>query len=117
MSTKAKELLKFAQELAPSISDWYSFHNALFGIHGKLGKLFKTQEEREAFFNTIEYRKIDKLAKDIEQRQNDSKEAKILVRLPESLKEQLTSEAELGGYKSVNDLCIKKLAQPVETLV
>ena len=116
----AQEMLDFARELAPSINDAYSFHNALFGIHGKFGKLFPTQEEREAFIKTDEYQEIKALQAEVESRKIET--VNFQVRVPKGLHEQLKQEVEAmksqrGGKMSLNDLCILKLSAPVESLV
>ncbi|MCR9232972.1 MAG: hypothetical protein NXI29_18340 [bacterium] len=72
MSTKARELLQYAQELEPSVSDWYAFHNALFGISGRLQELFTTEQERAEFFESPEYREIEQLGEGIQKREADA---------------------------------------------
>ena len=57
MCTKAKKLLEFACEIEPRMNDWYAFHNALFGMKGRLQELFKTEQERAEFFESQEYPK------------------------------------------------------------
>lgn len=72
MRTKAKEFLQYAQELEPSVSDWYTFHNALFGMTGRLQELFTTEQERAEFFESQEYREIEQLGEEIQKRQADT---------------------------------------------
>jgi hypothetical protein len=58
MKKKAQEALAIARELAKKSKSSVDFHNAFFGIGGKFGELFPTRAERDAFFETPEYREI-----------------------------------------------------------
>jgi len=59
--TKAQEALAIAKELAKEAKSSVDFHNAFFGIGGRLGELFPSRAERNAFFRSPEYEKIFEL--------------------------------------------------------
>lgn len=59
---KPAQLLKRALQLAASAPTWSDFSNALYDPHrGLLTQAFETQDERERFLRTKEYKKICKL--------------------------------------------------------
>lgn len=111
--TKAGEALAFAEAASKTATTWIEFSNALFGVGAKLGELFSTEAEREAFSQTEEYRRImailrEKLRSDNAEPSN-GKASALLLRLPRSMHEGLKAEAEAEGV-SVNQLCMAKLA-------
>lgn len=59
--TKTQQALAIARELAKHAKSSVDFHNAFFGIGGKLSELFPAQHERDAFFKSAEYEEIFKL--------------------------------------------------------
>jgi hypothetical protein len=59
--SKAKQALEFVREIAPKCETATDLHNAFWGIGGKLGQLFTTRQEREAFMQTPEYAEIEKI--------------------------------------------------------
>ena len=59
--SKAQQALAFVREIAPKCETATDLHNAFWGIGGKLGQLFTTREQREAFMKTPEYSEIYKI--------------------------------------------------------
>jgi hypothetical protein len=59
--TKAQQALHFVRTIAPKCDTATDLHNAFWGIGGKLGQLFQTREEREAFMRTPEYAEIARI--------------------------------------------------------
>jgi hypothetical protein len=109
--TKAQELLHFARQMAAKSKSWVEYHNAIFGIGGKLGELFPTQAERVAFGKTPESKEIERLLEE-QQGTDDALPVaggKLLLRLPKSMHAALLKEAEAEGV-SLNQLCVAKLA-------
>jgi hypothetical protein len=68
-TSTAQEALRIARELAQCAKSGTDFHNAFFGIGGKLGELFPTRAEREAFARTPEYQEIVRLRAALPQRE------------------------------------------------
>lgn len=66
--TKAHEAVRIAREIAKDAKSATDFHNAFFGIGGKLSELFPTRAEREAFAKTDEYQEIVQLRATLPQR-------------------------------------------------
>jgi hypothetical protein len=56
--TKAKQALDFVRSQARQCATARDLHNAFFGNGGMLGKLFPTLAERDAFWQTPEFREI-----------------------------------------------------------
>ena len=56
--TKAQQALEFVKEQAARGLSATDLHIVFFGNGGKFGKLFPERTEREAFFETDEYRQI-----------------------------------------------------------
>lgn len=113
-AARARDALEFAQRQAAQAKNWVEFHNALFGIGGRLTELFPTQAERVAFGKTDEHRQIMEL---LEQLQGNDKEepappdasGRFVLRLPRSMHAALMAEAQAEGI-SLNQLCVAKLA-------
>jgi hypothetical protein len=59
--SKAQQALEFVRQIAPKCETATDLHNAFWGIGGRLGQLFITREEREAFMRTPEYAQIEKI--------------------------------------------------------
>jgi len=115
-------LLEKARELAKKARTWADFSNALFDpFDGELVRALPTQEAREAFRTTREYKEIRALL----QRKMDetglvrgatpTKSGKFVVRLPRSLHAALEREAETEGT-SLNQLVVTKLAVQLDKL-
>ena len=61
VSTKARQVLAFAEQRARQATDWLELSNALFGLGGKATLAFSTEAERTAFCKTDEYKRILRL--------------------------------------------------------
>jgi hypothetical protein len=71
--TKAQEALAFFREQAAKCKDARELHNVMFGIGGKVGQLFTTRAEREAFWRTPEFAQIDRIRDDFDTRPKRAK--------------------------------------------
>lgn len=119
---KKSVILKSARELAKKAKTWADFSNALFDpFDGELVRALPTQEDREAFRKTKEYREIRAL---LQQKMGETglvrgatptKSGKFVVRLPRSLHAALEKEAEAEGT-SLNQLVVTKLAVQLDNL-
>ncbi len=110
---KEVELVRFAEKMRPKCADWMELHNAIFGIGGKAGELFRSQAERSAFSESSAYKRIQKLIRELPPPSGMSAQTKnakgaILVRLPKSVHAALLAEADEEGV-SLNQLCLAKL--------
>jgi len=122
-ATKPAQALAFAEELAGRVDNWIDFHNALFGIGGKLGELFPTETDRTQFSKTPEFARIKELLDQVRGVTGDGELAELLssasgylsVRLPRSLHAALLAEAQAEGV-SLNQLCVTKLAMQLRAL-
>ena len=110
---KYKQMIDKARELAPQCSDWMSFHNQLFGVGGLFSKLFPDLEDRVEFMSSPEHEEIKQLKQGLQNQQ----EVKFNLRIPKAVDDQLKAEMEALGIKSKNELCIRKLAAPVEAVL
>ena len=59
--TKAQQALEFFQKQAADCESERDLHNIFFGIGGKVGQLFPSRAEREAFWQTPEFAEIDRI--------------------------------------------------------
>jgi hypothetical protein len=116
MNEKAAELLKRAEELAQSAETWADLSNALFDpLEGLFSRAYPAREEREAFLQTAEYRKIRELLAGVRQRTGlvagatPKRGSRFVVRLPQSLHAALELEAAEEGV-SLDQLVVAKLA-------
>ena len=116
-------LLEKAKELAKKSKKWADFSNALFDpFDGELVRALPTQEDRESFRKTREYKQIRAL---LEQKMNETglvggatptKSGKFVVRLPRSLHAALEKEAEAEST-SLNQLVVTKLAVQLDNIM
>jgi hypothetical protein len=74
--TKAQQALDFVRAKAPECETATDLHNAFWGIGGKLGQLFPTREQREAFMKTPEYKQIDRIRESLPWYWDESKTKK-----------------------------------------
>ena len=59
MTTKENDILRSAQHVAASVSTWADLSNALFDpIDGLITKAYPNRNERAAFLDTEEYKRI-----------------------------------------------------------
>jgi hypothetical protein len=59
--SKPQQALDFVRAIAPKCETATDLHNAFWGNGGKLGQLFPTRQEREAFMSTPEYAEIARI--------------------------------------------------------
>jgi hypothetical protein len=115
----AQAALTFAVEASRTAKTWIDLHNQLFGIGGRCGQLFPSQPERIAFSKTPEFKQINELIEELQDRDGTSDQnfaatlasanGNVLVRLPKSIHASLLVEAESEGV-SLNQLILAKLA-------
>src|SRR5487761_1130873 len=116
---RAAQALRFAKDLADKGVDWITIGNALFGIAGKLTRLFPDVQERAALAGSRAYKELCELL-DQERDEDGDPPAELadrlspasgqtMVRMPRSLHAALLAEAEAEGV-SLNQLCVSKLA-------
>jgi len=119
---KTSYILKKAKELAKKTNTWADLSNALFDpFDGEIIHNFPTQQERESFRKTEEYKRIRELLRN---KMNETglvhgasvtKSGRFVVRLPRSLHAALETEAETEGT-SLNQLVVTKLAVQLDNL-
>ncbi len=119
---KGADLLKRAKELAKKAETWADFSNALFApFDGELIRALPTQDSREAFHKTKEYKEIRALLREkmdetgLVKGATPRKSGKFVVRLPRSLHAALEREADTEGT-SLNQLVVTKLAVQLDSL-
>jgi hypothetical protein len=59
--SKAQQALEFYKQQASTCDSERDLHNLMFGIGGKVGELFPTRADREAFFASPEFAEIDRI--------------------------------------------------------
>jgi predicted HicB family RNase H-like nuclease len=118
-----KDLLQPAERLSSDAETWADLSNALFDPNdGLLARAFHTREERAAFVQSDEYRRIRKLIEDAMARTGvvdgaaPAKSGRFVVRLPRSLHAALEREANREGV-SLNQLVVAKLAVQLSEVV
>jgi antitoxin HicB len=121
-TSRARHALEFARQQAAATPDWVAFHNALFGIGGRVTELFPTQAERVQFGKTDEHRQIMELLEQLQEADENLPEpladasGRFILRVPRSLHAALMAEAKAEGV-SVNQLCVAKLATQLRAAV
>src|SRR5262249_11776807 len=119
----AARVLKQAQQEANSVESWADLSNALFNpVDGLVTRAFPKRKDREAFFQTPEYKAIRQLVNEsirphglVEGANLKRKSGRFVVRLPESLHRALELEAEREGV-SLNQLVVAKLAVQLSSM-
>lgn len=121
MKKQYEDLLKKAEELAPTAECWADFSNALFDpITGLVSQSLPTEDEREAFTRSAAWKQINHLMDEVVKRTGliagatPKRSGKFVVRLPVSLHESLAQEAQREGV-SLNQLVVAKLSVPLQT--
>lgn len=116
---KAIEILKMAGDAFASNGNWVVFYRDMLGVNGVARRAFNTEAKFEQFQKTPQFAELQEMVAALRS-QDTSKgdavepEKMITIRLPESLHQVLTAEAESMNL-SINKLCISKLLQPVES--
>ena len=113
---KAGVLLQEAKDLAVTSKSWADFSNALFDQRtGLVSKTFVDLAQRQSFYDTIEYDKINELLLELIKKYgvadgaSPTKSGKFLVRIPKTLHTVLELEAKQEGV-SLNQLALTKLS-------
>ncbi|MCI0456181.1 MAG: type II toxin-antitoxin system HicB family antitoxin [Gemmataceae bacterium] len=116
---KANYILEQARVLAPRVTTWADFSVALFDQRtGLVAKTFEDPMEREAFFDSQQYKEVNgillKLMKKfgVANGATPKKSGRILVRVPRTVHTTLEVEAKKEGV-SLNQLAVAKLALPL----
>lgn len=120
MKTKEQQLVQAARKLAATAATWADFSNALFDPEtGIVAKAYRNRTERQKFMKTKEYREIQDLVDEVEDRTGliegatpRKKSGKFMVRVPVTLHAALEAEAREEGV-SLNQLVVTKLAMRV----
>jgi len=112
------EAQRKAREIFDKLPDWVTFFREVLGVGGIVRQMYQTPQAMIEFERTPEYAEIQSmLAKLREKDKNKTIETEptrvITVRLPKSLHESLTVEAD-EYHTSVNQLCISKLVQMID---
>lgn len=140
-STQAEkhyEILKIAEELYSKSPDWVTYYREILGVDGIVHQTFLTKTQLEEFEQSDACREIHYLLTKLREKKpakkEKSKEDKgvkkakpqakapedgeeiqvITVRIPKSIHEMLTEEA-YQCRTSVNQLCISKLIQAIDS--
>jgi predicted HicB family RNase H-like nuclease len=122
-STKEERLLMVQRAASEAYSknstDWIHFYREVLGTDGIVRKMFPTVEELAAFEKTAEHEAIQQMLTKLRETGDDTSDGTeptrvITVRLPKSLHESLKTEAHLHRT-SMNQLCISKLLQLIDT--
>lgn len=129
--TKEQRLLQAARKLAETAETWADFSHDLFDPdYGLLAKAYCSQAQRKKFIKTKEYKAIQNLVHEVENRTGlvegatpKKKSGKFLVRLAKSLRAVLEGEARKKGV-SLNQFVLTALAmriarrkQPIKVIV
>lgn len=122
---KAEYVLEQATTLARNVTTWADFSVAIFDQRsGLVSQVFDDPMEREAFFDSEQYKAINQLLLELmnkhgveagatPQKIPQNKESgRVLLRMPQSVHKLLKVEAKKEGV-SLNQLAVAKLAVPL----
>jgi hypothetical protein len=116
---KADYILDQARTLSENVKSWADFSLELFDQrNGLVARSFSTPMEREAFFDSHQYRKVNAILLDlmkkfgVEGGATPQKSGRFLVRVPKTLHSKLDVEAKREGI-SLNQLAVSKLSIPL----
>jgi len=113
LSRRPAEVLNAAIETFPSCTSWVTFYREILGTEGIVRHYFPTSEQMRYWEASPEFAEVLEMLTALratEQNKADSTEPQrvITVRIPRSLHETLTLEAE-QHQTSINKLCVSKL--------
>lgn len=115
--TKAKTVHFVAQAFFNRGPDWVTFFREVLGVNGVVRTIFTEPKLLAEFESTPEYADIQLMLAKLREQADVLAPIEvtrvITVRLPQSLYDTLTAEAEAFGT-SVNKLCISKLTQIID---
>jgi len=115
---KQIEAQRKAREIYETEPDWVTFFRELLGAGGIVRQMYPTPQALAGFEKTTEYAEIQAMLAKLREKNKsktiDTEPTRVItVRLPKSLHESLTLEAEEHGT-SINQLCISKLLQFID---
>ena len=118
--TKEQRLLETARKLAETAETWADLSNDMFDPdYGLLAKAYRSQAERKKFIKTKEYKAIQNLVHEVQDRTGlvegataKKKSGKFQVRLPKTLRAVLEAEARKDGV-SLNQFVLTALAMRI----
>jgi hypothetical protein len=120
---KANYVLEQAKALAPNVASWADFSVALFDQRsGLIAKTFEDRMEREAFFDSKQYREVNGILLELMRKfgveagatpkADPQKSGRFLLRVAKTLHTRLQVEAKKEGV-SLNQLAVTKLSIPL----
>jgi len=116
IAEKADRILEQAKSWAGSATSWTEFSNRLFSQDdGLVAKTFPRMTERQQFYDSVQYGKVNELLLSLIKRFGVAdgaapmKSGKFVVRVPKSLHQVLEVEAGAEGI-SLNQLALTKLS-------
>ncbi len=116
---KANTIVEQAKALANEVKTWADFSAAIFDQKtGLIAKTFSDPMEREAFFDSEQYKAINRILLDLMKKfgvaagATPQKSGRMLVRLPKTVHTVLEVEAKKEGV-SINQLAVAKLSVPL----
>lgn len=117
---KANLVLEQAEKLAERLASWADFSNAMFSYpHGIVLQTFPDEMERQVFFDSSQYEKVNRLLAGLMKKHGlvegatpKQKSGRFVVRVPKTLHHNLECEAKEEGV-SLNQLAVSKLAAPL----
>ena len=120
IESKANQVLGQAKALAAKAGSWMDFSAQIFHQRsGLIAKTFPTEIERQAFFDSEQYKEIHALLVQLMKRFGlaavatpKEKSGRVLIRLPKTLHQCLEIEARREGV-SLNQLAVSKLSLPL----
>lgn len=118
---KRQDVLRFAQSIYSNTHDWVAFFRRTLGVKGVVQEVFATPEELAEFEQSAEFHEIQQMVSELRKKRGRKKDKNsdkeptkvITVRMPKSLHELLSVQAEQRGV-SINNLCISKLLRMIE---
>ena len=119
LEQRAEAVLRAAQEVFSKTDSWVIAFRLLMGRDGAARQAFADAESYEWFATSAQCADLQEMiaamrSQDTSKSSAVESERMITIRLPSSLHDTLTDEADAAGL-SVNKLCISKLVQPISS--
>jgi predicted HicB family RNase H-like nuclease len=119
LEERGQEALRLAQEAFTQTGSWVVFYREMLGAEGVVRKLFTESSEMRFFEKSTQFVELQEMvaamrSQDASKGDSTEPERMITIRLPKSLHDALTIEAEEMNL-SINKLCISKLLQRIES--
>ncbi len=115
---KAARVLERARTISRKVDTWADFSNAMFDqFNGVVPKEFPSELERQAFFDTEQYKQILQIQTELMKKHGTvvgaaPKSGKFVVRVPKTIHQKLDIESKREGV-SLNQLALTKLSVPL----